>query len=164
MKTTVLNPKICKLIEERLLDEMTAFYTYLSIANWCKSIGFMKAGDYFAKESDDELGHAKMLTEFLVGWNDIPDLPVIAKPKLEFKSLLEAIETAYKIELSLLEKYNETCETIEDMDLSVYQFLTKFLEIQTSSVAEYSDKLNLLENCKTDDKFQMLMLEEQLFT
>jgi ferritin len=164
MKPKKLNETLCKLIEERLVDEYKAFYTYQAISNWARGVGFMKAGDYFKKESDDELVHARKLEDFLTDWNDIPQLPVIKQPELEFKTLLEAIETAYGLELALYEAYGDVCSEVFEKDPAVYQFISQFLEIQTKSVAEYSDFLNIIEGCDGSDKFQMLLLENKLFS
>jgi hypothetical protein len=45
----------------------------------------------------------------------------------------------------------------------VFDFLQQFRTIQTQSVAEYSDMINMLEGVNVNDKFQMLMLEKKLF-
>lgn len=162
MKPQKLNSKIVNLITARLVDEFAAFYQYRATSNWCKGVGYEKAAEYFNKESDDELTHAKKLMDFLTDWNIVVSMPSISQPQIEFKSLVEAIELAYNLEIQLYNDYNDICETIEELDSAVYQFLTFFLEIQTRSVAEYSDKLNLLDGVK-DDKFSMLLLEDKLF-
>jgi hypothetical protein len=48
-------------------------------------------------------------------------------------------------------------------DLCVFDFLQEFRKIQKDSVAEYSDKLNMLEGVDAKDKFNMLLLEKKLF-
>jgi ferritin len=163
MKPTSLNKEIVKLIIQRLADEYKAFYTYQAISNWANNVGFLKVGKYFHDESEDELKHALRIEGFLNGWNVIPELPVIEQPKLEFKTLIEAIELGYKLELALYTAYDDTCSEVFGMDTAVYNFLSEYLKIQTDSVAEYSDFLNILDGCDTADKFQMLMLEDKLF-
>lgn len=162
MKPTALNSKISKIINDRIADEYTAFFAYQAIANWAKGVGYAKAGEYFAKESDDELTHAKKLMAYLVDWNVTPEIPVVPKPKLTFKTLVEAIETAYNLELDLLGKYQDDTAAVMEMDTAAYEFLSQFLAIQTKSVAEYSDMLNLLEGVEAT-KTNLLLLEEQLF-
>ena len=49
------------------------------------------------------------------------------------------------------------------MDICTFDFLQPLRAIQTKSVAEYSDKLNLLEGVEGTDKFKALLLEEKLF-
>lgn len=165
MKKPVKLPKeIVDLLLPRLADEYTAFYMYRAASNWCQNVGFMKAASYFKAESDDELVHARGIEDFLTQWNVIPELSKVDKPELEFGGLVEIIEKAYQIELDLYEAYEETSIKIfKEGDICAFDFLQKYRDIQTKSVAEYSDMINILEGCDTKSKFELLMLEENLF-
>ena len=164
MKPELLPKPIVDLLLPRLSDEFKAYYFYRAAANWCKGVGFMKAGAFFHNESDDELEHAKKIEDFLVDWNVDPDLPTIMKPQIKFKSLMEVIEKAYELEFNLYEAYEETSMKIfKAGDVCAFDFLQPLRAIQTKSVAEYSDKLNILDGVNVGDKFQMLQLEETLF-
>ena len=164
VKPTQLPEEIVSLILPRLGDEFTAAYQYRAISNWCKNVGYKLAGEFFAKESEDEFSHAKKIEDFLVNWNITPQLPTIKQPILEFKGLSDVIDTSYELERNLYESYEETSAKIfKTGDLCVFDFLQQFRSIQTKSVAEYSDMINLLEGCNTESKFELLMLEEQLF-
>jgi ferritin len=148
----------------RLKDEFTAYYFYRSASNWCKNVGFFKASEYFAKESEDELKHAKGIENFLVDWNVDVNLPPIDSPQSKFLNLVDVIEKAYNLEYSLHLGYDFTSEEIlTRKEHSVYSFFNQYREIQTKSVAEYSDMLNILDGVDIRDKFQLLMLEENLF-
>ena len=164
MKPKELDSAIAKLLMDRHADEVNAFYIYRSMSNFLKDIGFFKASAYFAHESEDELSHAKHIEDFLVDWNVVPQLGAIAKPANTFKGLPDCINQAYQMEYDLYEKYEDTSGKVLDKDICVFDFLKFFREIQTKSVAEYSDKLNLMDGVKTDDKFQLLMLEKKLFS
>ena len=164
MKPNKLEQGVVDLLLPRLQDEYKAFYMYRAASNWCKDVGFFKAAAFFAAESEDELEHAKKIETYLVDWNVTPDLPTVEKPQIEFSSLMEIIESAYGIEYDLYEAYEKTSMDIFNLpDLCTFDFLQKFRTIQRKSVAEYSDKLNLLDGVDTKDKFKMLLLEEQLF-
>lgn len=66
--------------------------------------------------------------------------------------------------MELYDLYIESAKDIFDMnELGTFQFLQQFIQIQNDSVIEYSDMLNLLEGVNTDDKFQLLKLEEEIF-
>lgn len=163
-KPIKLSKEVIDLLLPRLKDELSAFYFYRSASNWCKNVGFFKAAEFFAKESEDESAHAKGIEDYLVDWNITPTLPIIEKPILEFKSLVDVIEKAYMIEYDLYEAYEETSMDIfKTGDLCVFDFLQKYRTIQKDSVAEYSDKINLLEGCNESSKFELLMLEKKLF-
>lgn len=165
MKKPESLPKdIVEMLLPRLEDETKAFYFYRAASNYCKNVGYFLAAEFFAKESADELEHAKGIENFLVDWNVTPDLPVIEKPTLEFKGLAEIIEKAYDLEYNLYVEYEETSAKIfKTGDICVFDFLQKYRTIQTQSVAEYSDKINMLDGVNVGDKFQMLMLEKKLF-
>lgn len=163
-KPVKLNSQIVALLQDRLEDEMTAFYFYRDASNYCENVGYFKAAAYFAKESTDELAHAKGIEKYLTSWNVMPKLGQIDAQNNSFKGLEDIIERSYTIEYSLYEAYEETSMKIFKMeDLCVFDFLQEYRKKQKDSVAEYSDMLNVLEGINTDSKFEMLMLEENLF-
>jgi ferritin len=162
MKPHSLDKGVVDLLAPRHLDEMDAFYFYRAASNWCRGVGYFKAAAFFAAESQDELEHAAKIEKYLVDWNITVPLPTVPKPQVDFSGLLEVLEEAYKIEYDLYEAYEETSKKLFNMDLCTFDFLQQFRLIQTKSVAEYSDKLNMLEGVK-GDKFEMLLLEKKLF-
>lgn len=165
MKTPQKLPQeIVDMLLPRLADEYTAFYTYRAASNWCQNVGFVKAAAYFKAESDDELVHARGIEDFLTLWNVIPELPTVKKPELEFGGLVDVIEKAYQLELDLYDAYEDTSAKIfKTGDICVFDFLQKYRDIQVKSVGEYSDMINVLQGCDTKSKFELLMLEENLF-
>jgi ferritin len=163
MKPHSLDKGVVDLLAPRHLDEMDAFYFYRAASNWCQGVGYFKAAAFFAAESQDELEHAGKIEKYLVDWNITVPLPSVPKPQVDFSGLLEVLEEAYKIEYDLYEAYEETSKKLFNMDLCTFDFLQQFRLIQTKSVAEYSDKLNLLEDVDGNDKFKLLLLEEKLF-
>ena len=163
MKPHSLDKGVVDLLAPRHLDEMDAFYFYRAASNWCQGVGYFKAAAFFAAESEDEIEHAAKIEKYLVDWNITVPLPTVPKPQVDFSGLLEVLEEAYKIEYDLYEAYEETSKKLFNMDLCTFDFLQQFRLIQTKSVAEYSDKLNLLEDVDGKDKFKLLLLEEKLF-
>ena len=147
----------------RLEDEYNAFYFYRAASNWCQGVGYFKAAEFFAKESEDELGHAKKIETYLVDWNVNPALPSLPKPGINFDGLLDVIEKAYRMEYELYESYESTSMTLFNMDLCVFDFFQEFRTLQKNAVAEYSDKLNMLEGVTPAGKLEMLLLEKKLF-
>jgi ferritin len=163
MTPNKLDKDVVDLLLPRLKDEYNAFYFYRAAANWCKGVGYFKAAEFFAKESEDELSHAKKIEDYLVDWNVDPELPTVERPQITFAGLINVIESAYMIEYALYEDYEGTSMEMFKKDLCVFDFLQQFRMLQKQSVAEYSDKLNILEGVDAKDKFNMLLLEEKLF-
>jgi ferritin len=163
MTPNKLDKEVVDLLLPRLKDEYNAFYFYRAASNWCKGVGYFKAAEFFAKESEDELSHAKKIEDYLVDWNVDPELPTVERPQITFGGLIDVIENAYSIEYALYEDYEGTSMEVFKKDLCVFDFLQQFRMLQKQSVAEYSDKLNILEDVDAKDKFNMLLLEEKLF-
>ena len=164
IKPEKLPKEVVSLLLERLNDEFKAYYFYRSATNWCKNVGYFKAAEFFAKESEDELSHAKKIENYIIDWNVLPDLPTINKPEIEFDGLDDIINLSYEMEYDLYEAYEDTSMKIFKIgDLCVFDFLQFYRVTQKEAVAEYSDKINMLEGVNTKSKFEMLMLEKKLF-
>jgi ferritin len=162
IKPHKLEQKVVDILLERLVDETAAFYHYRALSNWCENVGYIKAAEYFATESADELVHAKKIEKYLVDWNVTPKLPEILEPKTEFSSLVDGIESSYKIEYQLYSDYEDNAKTMMSLDLCTFALIQELLSIQLKSVAEYSTMINILEGVEPT-KFNLLLLEKKLF-
>ena len=164
MKTEKLSQEVVDLLIDRIKTEYDVSYFYRSASNWCNDQGFMKAAKFFEDESNDEITHAKILIDHIVSWNVLFQLPKIDQPDWEFDDLVSIIEQAYKIEFGLYEDYEDTSMKVFKMgELATFDVLQQLRKIQNDSVISFSDKLNLLDGINRKDKFQLLMLQEQLF-
>jgi len=159
-----LPQEVTELLTPRLKDEYTAHYSYRAISNWYRNKGFNLAADYFEKEAEDELIHAKKLQDYFVGWNTTPPLQPIDQPELNFETFFDPLNLYYKLETELYDAYIEDSGKIFDMgELATYDFLQFFREIQNSSVIEASDLINVAEGAEGSSKVQLLQLEEIMF-
>ena len=67
------------------------------------------------------------------------------------------------MELGLLKSYNQSSSQIFTTDLTTFDFLQEYRELQKSAVIEYSDLLNALLLVDYNDKFQILYFEQTYF-
>lgn len=163
-KPETLNSKVVEILTNRFYNEYKHHYMYRAASNWCKGVGYNLAADYFAKESESELGHALKIQELLVDWNVIPDVSINESPKLEFKNLYELIVHIYDDEYRVYEEYEEDSMQLFRLgELQIFDFFAEYRKLQKDGVAEYSDMINMLEGTNVDSKFEMLVLEEKLF-
>lgn len=147
-----------------LQDEYKAFYFYRSASNWFGTKGFSIAAEFCKAESDDESRHAKIIEQYMVDWNFIPALPDIESPVLEFKNPVDFLNQAYELEFDLYQKYELLAEKLlKAGDIGGWKFVQQFIDIQNTSVIEYSDKLNITEGVNADSKFEMLLIEKKVF-
>ena len=165
IKPEKLDQEVVDILLPLLSKELSHFYMYRNASNWANNVGFLKAGKYFAEESEEESGHAKKIEQYLVDWNVQPMLPTVNPPvTMEFGNIGDLISHVYTKEYELYADYEDASMKIFDTgDLCVFDFLQEFRKIQKDAVALYSDMLNKLEGVDVANKFQMLMLEEKLF-
>lgn len=157
-----LNDKVIQILIARIKDEYTAHYYYRAAANWCQDMNYKKAAEFFKNEADDELGHAKKIQEYMVDFNVQPDIPQ-AQTTHSFSNLIDIIQGAYKMELDLMMKYNKSSQAVFVDDLTTFDFLTEFREIQKGAVVEYNDLINASNLVDKTDKFQVLYFENTYF-
>lgn len=157
-----LSDKTIKILTDRIKDEYTAHYFYRAATNWCKDKNYKKAAEFFNNEADDELTHAKKLQEYMTDFNIIPEIPQ-APIGHKFDGLIDIIHGAYKMELALMKAYNENSKDLFEDDITTFDFLTEFREIQKGAVVEYNDLINGSELVDTKDKFQVLYFEQTYF-
>lgn len=157
-----LDGSIVSALEARLKDEYTAHLIYKNAANWCKNVGYNKAAAFFEAEAADELTHAQMLQDYMVQWNVLPQIPVATVPNT-LKSLIDCVNTAYNFEYVLLQSYSQIQMEVDGMHPATFNFVQKFVDIQNSSVADFSDLLNALVLIDYNNKLDLLMFEDKYF-
>lgn len=162
VKLYKLNAKTIKILTDRIKDEYTAHYYYRAASNWCQDMNYKKAAEFFKNEAVDELTHAQKLQEYMTDFNIIPEIPQ-APVKHSFSNLIDIIHGAYKMELALMKDYNKDSQDVFSTDITTFDFLTEFREIQKGAVIEYNDLINATNLVNKKDKFQVLYFEQTYF-
>jgi ferritin len=157
-----LGSKTIKILTERIKDEYTAHYYYRAAANWCQDMNYKKAAEFFVAEAIDELTHAQKIQEYMTGFNILPVIPN-APTKHSFKNLIDIVHGAYKMELGLMKSYNKDSLDLFNEDITTFDFLTEFREIQKEATVEYNDLINASNLVDKTDKFQVLYFEQTYF-
>jgi hypothetical protein len=67
------------------------------------------------------------------------------------------------MELGLMKAYNKDSQDLFSEDITTFDFLTEFREIQKGAVVEYNDLINGSELVDTKDKVQVLYFEQTYF-
>lgn len=157
-----ISDKVVKLLTDRIGDEYVAHYYYRAATNWCNDMNYKKAASFFEKEALSELEHAETLQKYLTDFNIIPDIPSV-KPSHTFENLIDIINGAYEMELSLMKSYNQNSHDVFSEDITTFDVLTKFRKIQKEAVIEYNDLINGYNLIDKTDKFQILYFEQTYF-
>ena len=157
-----LSSKTIKILTDRIKDEYTAHYFYRAATNWCRDKNYKKAAEFFQKEAKDELKHAQKIQEYMTDFNIIPQIPQDPIDH-KFDNLIEIVHGAYKMELGLMKAYNKDSQDLFSEDITTFDFLTEFREIQKGAVVKYNDLINGSQLVDTKDKFQVLYFEQTYF-
>jgi ferritin len=86
-----------------------------------------------------------------------------SETEFNFDNLIEIIHEAYQFELKLMKSYNENSHSVFQEDLTTFDFLQQFRDIQRESVVEFNDLINASDLINKKDKFQVLYFEQTYF-
>lgn len=157
-----LSPKVVEILTNRIKDEYYAHYLYRTAANWCQDMNYKKASAFFEEDANKELEHAQTIQKYLADFNIVIKMPQ-SETSFEFDSLLDIIYKAYDFELELMKSYNKDSQDVFQEDLTTFDFLQQFREIQRESVVEFNDFINGANLVDKGDKFQILYFEQTYF-
>ena len=157
-----LSDKVVQILTDRIKDEYYAHYLYRTAANWCQDMNYKKASAFFHEDAHKELEHAETIQKYLADFNIVIKMPQ-SETSFEFDSLLDIIYQAYDFELELMKSYNKDSQDVFQEDLTTFDFLQQFREIQRESVVEFNDFINGANLVDKNDKFQILYFEQTYF-
>ena len=157
-----LSNKVIDILTKRIKDEYYAHHLYRAAANWCHDMNYKKAAAFFDADAITELQHAEMLQKYMTDFNVIPQIPK-AETEHKFSNLIDIIYKAYEFELQLMRSYNKDSQTVFQEDLTTFDFLKQFRDIQRESVVEFNDLINGANLVDKTDKFQVLYFEQTYF-
>lgn len=161
MKQKILSNSVEKELNGLIKEELSAMYTYVDAANWCQNNGYLKAYDFFLKESKDEKKHSEILQKYILDMGCSPKLENIEVPSNDYKTLSDVVYMALDMETALGEKYSEFASSIIKEDFLTITKVQEFIAIQTEAIGFYGDVCAAGEGL-SKDKFQQLMLEDIL--
>jgi ferritin len=157
-----LSDKVVQILTDRIKDEYYAHYLYRTAANWCQDMNYKKAAAFFHEDAHKELEHAETIQKYMADFNIVIQMPQ-SQTGFEFDSLLDIIYKAYDFELELMKSYNKNSQEVFQEDLTTFDFLQQFREIQRESVVEFNDLINGANLVDKTDKFQILYFEQTYF-
>jgi ferritin len=138
---SLLSVGMKKGLQDAIQVELQQASLWKSLANQMQRLGYFGSQKYFLAESAEELTHYQMHVEFINDMGDCADLPKIDAVNDKVKTIGDALDIAYEIELDVYNQYKDFYEKAEDEDVVVAQYLLQFLQIQRQAVGQYGDLL-----------------------
>ena len=94
----MIDPKLEKALNDQVNKELQAWYSYLSLAAYCKSINFNGFGAYMETHAREEQAHAHRLMNYVLDRGAQIELQSITPPRTEYTSLVEVFARALEQE------------------------------------------------------------------
>ena len=157
-----LSDKVVKFLNDRIKDEYYAHYLYRAAANWCHDMNYKKAAAFFDADANAELEHAQGIQKYMTDFNILPTF-IKTEQNHKFDDLIDIIYKAYEFELYLMKSYNKDSASVLTEDLTTFDFLQKYREIQKESVIEFNDLINASNLINKNNKFEVLYFENTYF-
>lgn len=146
----MLSKEMEKAISDQINFEYFSAYLYLGMAAGMEELGYSGAAHWMRTQAKEELFHGTKLYEYVVSRDGKITFDAIKKVKTEYKTVLEAFESAYAHEKEVTQRFCELTDlalsTKDHVTNSVFQwFLTEQIE-EEDSVRTIADRLKLIKN------------------
>lgn len=158
----MLSKEIQDALNDQIKNEYFASYTYLSMAAHCESINMRGFASWLRKQSEEELGHAMRLFDYVIDRDGHVLLQSIDKPQSKFKSLTEMFQQVLDHEREVTGMINKLYEkSINENDHATAVELQWFIQEQ---VEEEKNATEILDKLKFagENSSALLLLDDQL--
>lgn len=156
-----LNPKLTKLLNEQINNELSSSYVYLAMAAWFEQTPYSGFAQWMFTQSREENMHALKFYQYVVDRDAKVELQPVSKPKADFKSPLDVFEHSLKQEQKVTQQINDLFEVAEQVkDHASKNLLLWFLNEQMEeekTVRDMLDRLKLAGN----DPASLLVLDRE---
>lgn len=149
-------------INEQIKGELESAYLYLAMSAYCESASLRGFAHWMRLQSQEEVGHAMKLFNFLNDRGGRVILQALAEPPYEFQSPLDMMEQALKHERKVTGMINALYElAIKKNDYATQAHLQWFL---TEQVEEEKTAQELVEQLKMlgDQTAALLLLDREV--
>jgi len=157
----MIDPRLEKALNDQVNKELQAWYSYLSLAAFCKSLNFNGFGAYMESHAREEQAHAHRLMNYVLDRGAKIELQPITPPSMEYGSLVEVFERAVEQEEANTRAIYELYELAKEVnDYSTVAALQWFLDEQVEEEKVMTEAMGLMKFAG-DDKSALLALNQQ---
>ena len=148
----MLPERINNTFNDQIREELFSSYLYLSMHNYCESIGLKGFANWMKVQAQEELFHAIKLQDYINERGGRVTLLAIEQPKTEWNSIEEVMEETYKHEQHITSCFNRIMDlAIEEKDYASHSIIRWYIDEQVeeeSSVEDILNRMKLMENSK----------------
>ena len=144
-------PAFVAKLNEQLGYEFGAHQQYLAIAAYYDSLTMPQLAGMFYSQALEERGHAMMMIRYLLDNDEVPRIPALDAPKVDFSDVVGPAEAALAQELVVTEQINELTRVArEENDFASDQFMQWFIREQVEETAKMKDLVAVVTRSKDD--------------
>ena len=158
-----LDPKLTKLLNDQINNEMASSYSYLAMSAWFEGTPYSGFASWMYNQSLEETVHALKFYQYLVDRDAAVSLKPIATPLAKFKNPIDVFQTSFDQEQTVTKQINglfDVAEKVRDhASKNLLWFLNEQME-EENTVRDILDRLKLAGN----DSASLLVLDREAGT
>jgi ferritin len=118
-------------MNDQLMREIEAAYTYLSMAEFCQAKGLVGFAKWLDDQSKEEWAHAMRIRRFIQDRGEVAVFDAVRQPANSFSSLMDVFERALEQERAVTQSINDLYALAqEEKDFASQSFLNWFVDEQ----------------------------------
>jgi len=158
----LISQRLIDLCNYRIEQEEYSSRIYLAMSNWLDDKSYSGAAKLWKKYSQEELAHADIIYDFLLGLGITPVTPSLQRPPQEFESLMQIVQLSFEHEI---EVYNQCVAlakaSLEESQLMLYPKALKLTEEQHEEVEKLIYWIDMFKSFGTD-QITLLHIDEKM--
>lgn len=158
----MLKQKVQDALNEQIKHEFYSAYVYLAVSAYCERTGLPGFARWMRAQSQEEMGHALKIFDFINDRGGTVQLHALDKPPVDFGSPLQVAEKTLEHEQRVTGQIERLYElSAKESDYATQAMLQWFIEEQ---VEEEKNAGQLVERVKMagDNRSALLMLDMEL--
>ena len=156
----LISKKLNAAFNEEVGLELFASNQYLNMSAYLEGQALKKLAAMFAKQADEERGHALKFVKYLNDVGGAVVIPAVPAPQARFKSVEEVVQKSLDWEVEVTDRINEMMTmAIAEKDYAAQDALRWFVTEQVEELATFE---NLLKIVKAAGERSLIMVEAYL--
>ncbi len=140
-----LTDKMLEALNDQMTFELHSAYEYFAISAWYKAENLDGLAGFMQTHGTEEMTHAQKIYDYIIGRRAKVDFGAIDKPKGEYDSALDGMETAFGHELEVTRRIHALVDLArEENDKATENFLQWFVTEQVEEEALIDDLVQRL--------------------
>jgi ferritin len=131
-----LTSKMRDALNTQMTFELQSAYEYFAMSAWYKSQNLEGFAGFMQTHGTEEMGHAQKIYNYVFERLATPEFGALAKPKAEYESPIDAMQTAFGHELEVTRRVHALVDLARDeKDKATEGFLQWFVQEQVEEEA-----------------------------